>query len=150
MRGFLGDMKKGKATGPDNIEMELLQKLPDNAIEDLTRIINDWFNNGVQPEGITEALVATIFKKGDPKLQENYRPISLLNAIYKLTAAMVKHRIEEGADRELQKTQYGFRAGRRTTQAIYCIRRVMDNAERRGRKLGIALLDWENIRQNHS
>ena len=82
-------------------------------------------------------------KNGDPKQQENYRPISLLNYSYKLLADITQTRIQEGLENELQKTQYGFRKNKSTIQAIHCIRRLMDRAERTGEPLHTVLLDWE-------
>ena len=41
------------------------------------------------------ALVALIYKKGDPADCDNYRPICLLSIGYKLFAAMLKQRIFE-------------------------------------------------------
>ena len=42
-------------------------------------------------------------------MQENYRPISLLQISYKIFASILKQRIEQGVEDELQKTQFGFR-----------------------------------------
>ena len=58
-------------------------------------------------------------------------------------AHIIKNIIEEGLDNELQKTQFGFRKGKSTANAIFTIRRIMDKAERSGSKLGVVLLDWE-------
>lgn len=43
----------------------------------------------------------------------------------------------------MQKTQYGFRKGKSTAQAIHCVRRAQDFAEKGGTKLSLVLLDWE-------
>ena len=37
------------------------------------------------------ARIVSLFKKGNHTLPENYRPISLLNTIYKLKAAFLKN-----------------------------------------------------------
>ena len=58
-------------------------------------------------------------------------------------AQILKFRLMTGLDHELQTTQYGFRQKRSTTQAIHCIRRLMERAERTGHPLGVILLDWD-------
>ena len=127
----------------DLLEAELLKHLPDEGLRILTAHINRWLSSTEVPPSLTDAKIAALFKKGDFKNTENYRPISLLNTIYKLQARVLKDKIEDGIEQELQPTQYAFRKKRSTLQAIHCIRRLMDKAERAGESLGIVLLDWE-------
>ncbi len=65
-----------------------------------------------------QAKVVMIFKKGDNTKFENYRPISLLNTMYKLMAVIVQRRTAAQLDRYLQSTQCGFRkkTGERQTR----------------------------------
>ena len=88
------------------------------------------------------ARVVLIYKKGDASLCEHYRPISLLNTCYKLIATALQRRIEAGIDHLLQRTQYGFRKGRDTREALYNIRRVITAGESTKTKTFLLLLDW--------
>ena len=92
---------------------------------------------------MTEANVASLFKKGDTQNVANYRPISLLNTMYKLYAAIIQSRIEVQLDDQLQKMQFGFRRHRGTAQAIHCVRRAAEFGELTGNKMVMVLLDWE-------
>ena len=78
---------------------------------------------------MTRARVVSLYKKGNPRMQANYRPISLLNAIYKLYAKIVKTRISKVINDFITNTQYGFRQARSTSQAIHVVRRRADHAE---------------------
>ena len=73
--------KKGKAPGPDDIPMEFYKWLDDENLDFLLKMINEWWETGTFPREGLKALTASIYKKGDPKNQENYRPISLLNSL---------------------------------------------------------------------
>lgn len=106
--------------------------------------INKWWEGDRMPEMLCEATVVSIFKNGKTEIPENYRPISLLNCIYKIIAMVLKWRIEAGIDKYLQTTQCGFRANHSTSQAIHILRRVMDNFEKSGEQCILVLLDWEN------
>ena len=64
------------------------------------------------PDEMLAAKIALIFKKGDSTKMENYRPISLLNSMYKILAAITQRRLAEGIDEFLHKTQFGFRKNR--------------------------------------
>eukprot|EP00973_Karenia_brevis_P014012 1904083-Karenia_brevis.AAC.1 len=76
------------------------------------------------PEELTHARVVSLYKKGNPRLQSNYRPISLLNTTYKIYVRIIKNRLANVIDEYITDTQYGFRAKRSTSQAIHVVRRV--------------------------
>ena len=90
-----------------------------------------------------QARVVLIFKKGDRSDMANYRPISLLNSIYKIFAAIIQKRLAEGLDVYLQKTQYGFRQKKGTADALHYVRRMIDKGEMTNSKTLLVLLDWE-------
>ena len=91
------------------------------------------------PDDLTLARTYSLYKKGNPDLQENYRAISLLNTFYKLIASIVQNRLAEALDHKIMKTQYGFRKHRSTIDALFRARRLQDYAERKGQK-GLMLL----------
>ena len=61
-------------------------------------MFNKWWENEETPNELTEAIVASIYKKGNTDNQENYRPISLLQVFYRICAAILKDRIEQGVE----------------------------------------------------
>lgn len=74
---------------------------------------------------------------------QNYRTIALLQVLYKLFAAMIKHRLLHTYEPRVQVSQFGFRPKKSTSQAIFIARRLMDISERTGTNLTITLLDWK-------
>eukprot|EP00975_Prorocentrum_lima_P042818 8994333-Prorocentrum_lima.AAC.1 len=122
--------------------MELYKQLPIAQKQHLLKLLNGWWIEEILPDSITDAQVVLIFKKGDTNLFENYRPISLLNSIYKVFAALIKLRLEEEVDSRLQKMQFGFRRNRSTSQALAVVRRISDYGERTGDPIYLLLLDW--------
>ena len=135
--------KRGKAPGPDNITTDWAKDLRGQNLEDLRTLINEWWISKHMPENIATARVVSLYKKGNPDLQENYRPISLLNTYYKIIASCIQNRLAEALDKKLMKTQYGFREQKSTIDAIFITRRLQEYAERRGNKGLMLLLDWE-------
>ena len=120
--------------------MELFLEMNDENLGKVVEIMNDWWNTERVP---LRARVVLIYKKGDTSKWENYRPISLLNTIYKLYAAIVHNRLATVIDPYLQKTQYGFRKSKGTADAIHCVRRIAEYGEITGNTLYLVLLDWE-------
>ena len=136
-------LKKDKAPGPDKTITELFKWLDTENREALLFILNLCWSEEYFPDDVMLANVASIFKKGDTKKLENYRPISLLNTFYKIMATVIQRRLASNIDKYIQKTQYGFRAHRSTAQALYLARRIQYLAEQSGMDLCMALLDWE-------
>ena len=59
----------------------MLKQIAPKIIKSLTLFINKVFSMGIFPEKLKVAKVIPLFKKGDPTIINNYRPISLLPAI---------------------------------------------------------------------
>ena len=98
------------------------------------------------PDEMEIAELVTLYKKGNVEDPANYRPIALLNTIYKICASISQIRLANGLDDTLWETQFGFRKKRSTSQPLFVTRRLQDQAECTGDKLFMVFLDWENIR----
>ena len=79
----LNNLKQKLSCGHDGISSRLL-KVSKNVIwKPLTLIINQTLTSGIFPDTLKIAKTIPLFKKGDKTLLENYRPISILPAIFK-------------------------------------------------------------------
>ena len=140
----LSQTAKGKAPGPDGIEADLFKLLDHTSELALLDLYNKARSSGSGPETWTEATVVSIFKgKGTDTDPANYRPISLLNASYKIFAAMLKNRISVHCESKLRQTQFGFRPHRGTKHPLFIMRRSMEWATMTGRDLHFLFLDWK-------
>ena len=136
-------LKRNKSPGPDDITTDWVKDLDAECRQLLLELLNEWWNNESMTEEMDQARVASLYKKGDPKKQENYRPISLLNVFYKIIAAVIHKRLEAGLDERIHDTQFGFRKSKATTQALFTARRIQEFAERAGLPGAMIFLDWE-------
>ena len=109
--------------------MELIKWLDIRNRCELLKAFNVVFNKGEIGESMSLASVSSIYKKGDSTNLENYRPISLLQTLYKILASLIKERIDAGIDRFIHKTQFGFRRAKSTAQALFLARRLLDISE---------------------
>ncbi len=123
--------------------MELFKEMNDECFTALADILNRWWRDEDIPEETLRARVVLIYKKGDTGKYENYRPISLLNSIYKIYTGIIQKRLAKTLDKHLQKTQFGFRKDKSTADAIQIIRRVAEHGQQTNNKLHLVLLDWE-------
>lgn len=143
MEWLIKKLKRRKALGPDDVPVEFFKELDDEGMTQLLEIINQWWVTEEIDDEIMKARVVLIFKKGGRENLANYRPISLLNTMYKLIAGIIQNRIAMKLDSKLQQTQYGFRRKRGTAEAIHYVRRMVDKGESRQNKTLLVLLDWE-------
>ena len=139
-------LRNEKAPGPDGIPAEYLKSLLSSSflLQHVTDFLSMcWLNKEVSSEWHL-ATVTAIHKKGQVDLCQNYRPISLLNIWYKVFAALVHGRlVDAGAEARLSTSQFGFRSGRSTLEAVFVLRRRIDVAwaQKSGQSL-IMALDW--------
>lgn len=79
-------MKKEKAPGPDGIQAEVLQKILPYAGQDLYDLLNWWRREGSIPKEFNTGLIKLIPKGQDKLEMKNYRPLTMLNTVYKVMA----------------------------------------------------------------
>ena len=88
-------MQSGKAPGPDGYPIEFFKKFADKLIPLLLDMFNDSLDRGALPQTLTEASITLLLKPGKEDSDcSSYRPISLLNADYKILAKALALRLE--------------------------------------------------------
>lgn len=122
MNMVLKKVKIGRAPGPDLIPPDLLKKMAPELKAELLQLFNNCWRQGRFPKEWKEAKLFILNKGGDKDRTQcgSYRPISLLPVIGKLYERLICTRLnrELEANHTLSPNQYGFRAGRNTTQAV--------------------------------
>ena len=88
--------------------------------------------------------VIPVYKKGNPAHCDNYRPISLVSVLYKVYATILLNRLKAGgAEARLWSRQFGFRSRRSTEDALFIVRRRIEQAlAARGGAASLLALDW--------
>ena len=147
VEGTIRKLKDGKCAGEDSIPPEYFKALLGQveSLEEIRKFMSKCWLDGSTPRAWHQALVSAIYKKGPSELCENYRPISLLSLGYKIYAALIKGRlVKAGAEDRLSPTQFGFRSGFGTQDAINILRRRIETAwAQRSGELIVLSLDWK-------
>ena len=136
-------LKNNKAPGPDEIPAELFKWLDGESRKVILETLNECWRNETLIEDMNDARLAIIYKKGGTDLPQNYRPIALLNVIYKLLASIIQARISSKMDGTLDENQFGFRKGKSTAQPLFILRRTQEIQEEAALECHLLLLDWE-------
>ena len=82
-----------KSTGPNSIPTILLKQTRNTVSLPLAKLINKSFETGIFPDICKVAKVVPIFKSETRLLCNNYRPISLLSNIGKITEKPMHKRL---------------------------------------------------------
>ncbi|XP_017304933.1 uncharacterized protein LOC108254458 [Diaphorina citri] len=85
---------KSTAVGTDKVSYQMLNHLPNPALEFLLKIYNLIWTNHIYPNEWSKTIVIPIQKKDkDPHSTSSYRPICLINCICKIFEKMVNFRL---------------------------------------------------------
>ena len=101
-------LKINKANGPDRIKNELIKEAKDILAPILVDIFNIYLDTGKIDEKLVDGRISMLFKKGDIFLPQNYRPINLLNGIYKVLQFCIKMRLQEILNKKISETQFAY------------------------------------------
>ena len=77
------------------------------------------------------------------QLPASYRPISILQVLYKMYTSLILQRLSSGMKDRIWKFQYGFQSGFSVDDAIFGILRILETAHNLfGLPVYLLLLDW--------
>ena len=112
-----------KSVGPNSLPIFILKICNEFFSHYLSKIINTAFTTGIFPNLCKLAKVIPIFKKDDPLICNNYRPISLLPVFSKIVEKIIYTRMYEflESNKLIYKRQFGFRSNHSTSHALISI-----------------------------
>ena len=133
----------GKACVPDGIGNRILKLCAYGISSSFPNLINLSLSEGKFPDAWKLANVTPIFKKDDRQSKVNYRPVSLLDSLSKITEKIVFTRLYTFLleIEYLNPLQSGFRPGDSTVnQLVYLVHKIYDAFEK-GKEVRMVFLD---------
>ena len=82
-----------KSVRPNSLPIKLLKIIGPSVSPILALLVNQSFQTGIFPDKLKIAKVISLFKKGNPELPSNYRPISLLSIFSKIFEKLMYRRL---------------------------------------------------------
>ena len=80
--------------GSDGLPPEFYLAFYDDLKDPFLNVLNECFRSGTLTDSQRESHLRLIYKKDDKRLAKNWRPISLLNADYKVTSKIITERLK--------------------------------------------------------
>jgi len=135
-------LKSGKAAGGDAIPPELWINGGPLVVSKLHELFTACWTAGTIPQELKDAVIVTLFKKGDKSDCSNYRGITLLSIAGKVLARVLLNRLVPAvAERHLPESQCGFRANRGTTDMVFTLRQIQEKCREQHKDLFISFID---------
>lgn len=110
---------KKTSAGLDGIPCHILKGNETSLLYPLTLLINASFEQGKFPTNLKSAKIIPIFKKGDRRKVENYRPIAILSVFSKIFEKAFATKILDFLNKFslINEIQHGFTRSKSTTTA---------------------------------
>ena len=126
----LGSITMNKASGDDEIPVELFQILKDDAVKALHSICQQMWKTQQWPQDWKRSGLdfIPIPKKGNAKECSNCRTVALISHASKVMLKILQARLQQYVNHELPDVQAGFRKGRGTRDQIANIRWIIKKA----------------------
>lgn len=144
IKEIIAALKRRKAPGHDNITNACMKNLPDNFIQAITDIINKVLQLRKYPDTWKEAIIILIPKPPkDLSLPQNWRPISLLPTISKITERVIASRLWEVVDDKqlIPDEQFGFRPQHSCELQLARVVQNVKTGLQSGRPTGLVMFD---------
>ncbi|CAG9841161.1 unnamed protein product [Diabrotica balteata] len=111
--------KEGKATGPDEVPIELLKLIDEDVIDVMVELFNLIYQTATIPRQWLQSTFVAIPKKPSSTTCSDHRTISLMSHTLKTFLKIIHSRIVKTLEYEISDTQFGFRNGMSTRDALF-------------------------------
>ena len=139
----LTNMKSDKSPGSDGLPAEFYNFFWDEIGDTLVEVRNFCFNRGLLTESMRLAIISLLYKKGDIELLKNWRPISLLNADYKIGSKAFASRLQLILPSLLNSDQTCSVPGRSIFENLMLARDSIDYCQEKKLPLALSKIDQE-------
>ena len=133
---------KCKAPSEDDIPPEVYKYDGDELAAELTRLFKELWSEGEIPQDFKDALIIYLYKtKGDRRLCDNHRGISLLTNDGKIFARVIVNRPTTRLKSTFSDSQCRFRSGKGTTDMPFAARQVQEKHREQNLDLCMVFVD---------
>ena len=135
---------KNKYTKQENdLPMFTWRLISPSVLKPITYLVNRMFSDSSFPNLFKQADIIPVFKKGDKSILGNYRPIACLHNLSKVFERIILNRINGFIEKFaiLPPSQFGFRSGHSTKDAICALLLEINNNDNHNKKSCCCFLD---------
>jgi len=132
-----------KSPGPDGFSLNFIRKNWEFIKDEILAALTLFHETGSIPKGCNASFIALIPKVRDPSMLEQYRPISLVGALYKIISKVLASRMKKVLPSLIDESQSTFVKGRGILDNVLMANEMVEEHRRKGKK-GLCLkVDFE-------
>ena len=135
-------MKSGKATGPSEISVKMIVAGSKIGVKGMIELCQRVLDGRRMPDEWKTSVIVPIFKgKGDVMSCGSYTGVKLLEYVMKVVERVLKRQTRTLVN--LNRMQFEFMARKGTVNAIFIVRRMQEEYQKKDKKLFMCFVDME-------
>ncbi|KAG8139297.1 hypothetical protein E2320_002060 [Naja naja] len=135
--------KTRKATGPDDIPVEILKLLENSGKKFLLQLFNQIYETGKIPDDWLKSTFVTTPQKINAKKCTEYRTISLTSHVLKIFLRIIDSRIYKKIEEHLNNKRFGFRNNLGTQDGLFSIQVLAQHCRDVNHSVYMCFIDFE-------
>jgi len=137
-------LRSGRCKDKSGIMAEMIKTGGEPIRRHLLLLYNDIKRPHAQPPTQwKQTTITVIYKAGDPKLPQNYRPIAIIPLLYKLFSRLIYNRLEAQLNEHQCSDQAGFRHNFCTEDHLYTLTMIQEKSYEWQLGLWTATIDFK-------
>ncbi|GBG71927.1 hypothetical protein CBR_g10863 [Chara braunii] len=138
-------MTKGNSPDSDGLPIKFYIATWDHVGPILLNLYNGILDGGTLTNDMKYGVITLLYKKGDKRNLRNWRPISRLNASYKILAQVLASRLAPHLPGLVHTNQGAFVQGRSIFENVLMAMGAFEIIQREDRQVMLAMLDLEKV-----
>ena len=135
--------EKNTAPGPDHMPIEFFQSCWDFIQSDFWLLFQDFHEHRLDIGRLNYGTIILLPKTKEANVIQQYRPICLLNVIYKIITKALMLRLEGCLSKIINIAQNAFIKGRNIMEGVMCLHEILHDTRCKKKEGLILKLDFE-------
>ena len=142
---IIKEMKNSDAVGIDGIQLKHIKGSVQNCSIMMTYLVNCIIKTNKWPTKMKIQVIRPIYKNGVKNNMDNYRPISILPVLNKLTEKFFANQLQDflQINKIISEEQFGFQRGKGTVDALMKLNEEVSKALDEKKKVGLIFIDLQ-------
>lgn len=142
IREVMWNSKGDISPTPDGYNLDLIKKCWDIVGDEVVQFFLYFHSKAFLSRAMSASFIALISKVDCPLKMEDYRPICLIGAVYKIISKLLAARLAKVIDKLISKTQTTFIPGRQVLDGILVTNEIIDFAKRKKKECLLLKVDF--------